>query len=161
MLYGLPVLRIQGKMPAPLFQNQALYPCRWCADDRLSLWCNRYPRYDKRLSAHLPWWSAYDRPERNHRVVCLWRSNYSSLFSDIILDKPLYFRNYTVFCLFKEERIDGEGCISNFLFAPYWRGEFVFKGSIFLHRLTPFIVCKLISNKRGKTDGCWHSSTGV
>ena len=83
------------------------------------------------------------------------------LFSDIILDKPLYFRNHTVFCLFKEERIDGEGCISNFLFAPYWRGEFVFKGSIFLHRLTPFIVCKLISNKRGKTDGCWHSSTGV
>ncbi len=83
------------------------------------------------------------------------------LFSDIILDKPLYFRNYTVFCLFKEERIDGEGCISNFLFAPYWWGEFVFKGSIFLHRLTPFIVCKLISNKRGKTDGCWHSSTGV
>ena len=63
--------------------------------------------------------------------------------------------------MFKEERIDGEGCISNFLFAPYWWGEFVFKGSIFLHRLTPFIVCKLISNKRGKADGCWHSSTGV
>ena len=83
------------------------------------------------------------------------------LFSDIILDKPLYLRNYTVFCLFQEERIDGESRISDFLFAPYWRSEFVFKGSIFLHRLTPFIVCKLISNKRGKTDGCWHSSTGV
>ena len=94
-------------------------------------------------------------------LPCLWRLNCSGFFSDIILDKPLHLRNYTVFCLFQEERIDGESRISNFLFAPYWRSEFVFKGSIFLHRLTPFIVCKLISNKGGKTDGCWHSSTGI
>ncbi len=69
------------------------------------------------------------------------------LFSDVVLDKPFYFRNHTVLCLLRKEGIDDEGCISDFLFAPQWRGIFCFKGSFFLHRITPFIVCKLIKTK--------------